>query len=122
MVGVLLAVLSILLHRLLNMEQQMELLSSIMVLIGSVYFGFAFKARKKVTRFIEISTAVIFVSMGMLGLWISPWILFVALLLHGIWDLLHHNSGILAKVPQWYLPLCATYDWLMAAYLFYLIY
>lgn len=119
LIGILLAGLSIFLHTLLEDDQQMEWMSALMVLIGSVYFGFAFKESRKTTRIIEISIATLFVSMGILGLWISPWILFTALLLHGIWDLLHHRTNILAEIPRWYIPFCATYDWVMATYLYY---
>ena len=60
--------------------------------------------------------------MAAAGLWISPWILIVGLFLHGFWDIAHHNQTFkLVKIPKWYIPFCATYDWTIAAYLIYLL-
>jgi hypothetical protein len=61
--------------------------------------------------------------MGIFGLWFSPWILIFGLFFHGLWDIAHHNSSFkLVVVPQWYIPFCATYDWVIALYLVYINY
>ena len=120
-IGLFFAITTILIHSLLTWHQQLELMSSLMVLIGSVYFGFALKTHNKTASWIETMVAISFVIMGISGLWVSPWILAAALLLHGFWDLIHHNpSKLLASIPKWYVPFCATYDWIMGGYLIYI--
>ncbi len=120
-IGLALGVSTILLHTLLSEEQGLELTSLLMVLIASVYYGFALMSHHTKAKIIEIIVASAFVSMGIFGLWISPWILVIGLFLHGLWDIIHHHSPqSLAEVPAWYIPFCATYDWIIAGYLAYL--
>lgn len=116
--GLGLGLLTIILHLELNELKGLELTSFLLVLIGSVYYGFALLSKHKKAMIIEIIVATIFVLMGIFGLWFSPWILIFGLFLHGLWDIAHHNSSFkLVDVPQWYIPFCATYDWVIALYL-----
>lgn len=118
LIGLTLAASTIAIHQMLDPHQGLELTSLLLVLIGSVYFGFALMSKETKTILLEVSVASVFVSMAVLGLWLSPWIIIAGLFLHGIWDVIHHRSNsILARVPKWYIPFCATYDWAMALYL-----
>lgn len=117
-IGLGLGLLTIIIHEELNELKRLELTSFLLVLIGSVYYGFALLSKHKKTMVIEIIVATMFVVMGVFGLWFSPWILVIGLFLHGIWDISHHNSSFkLVKIPQWYIPFCATYDWVIGVYL-----
>jgi len=118
LIGLGLSAITIILHLMLSKTKGLELTSFLLVLIGSVYYGFALLSNHKKAIIIEVLVASIFVLMGIFGLWFSPWILIAGLLLHGVWDLAHHNSsGNLVDIPQWYVPFCATYDWTIALYL-----
>jgi len=118
LIGLVLAILTVTLHLSLSEENGLELTSFLLVLIGSVYVGFGLLSDNKSIVAIELFIASIFILMGILGLWISPWILVSGLFMHGLWDIAHHNSiNRLAEIPQWYVPFCATYDWAMAIYL-----
>ena len=33
--------------------------------------------------------------------------------LHGTWDLLHHERGIQTQIVGWYPPVCVVYDWIV---------
>lgn len=119
--GLILGLVTMFIHSLLGKDQGHELTSVLLVLIGSIYYGFALLQPNIKTKIIEILVASIFVIMGVFGLWVSSWIIIVGLILHGIWDIAHHNSKLgLAKIPKWYIPFCAGYDWIIAAYLIYL--
>lgn len=112
------AIVTIISHQSLGEAKGLELTSFLLVMIGSAYFGFALSSHSKRARIIEIIVASAFVLMAIYGLWVSPWILIVGLFLHGVWDLAHHNNVFnLAEIPKWYVPFCASYDWVMAIYL-----
>ena len=118
LIGLGLGVITIMLHLMLSETRGLELTSFLLVLIGSVYYGFALLSKHKRAIIIEIVVASVFVMMGIFGLWFSHWILIIGLFLHGLWDILHHNSSIkLVRIPQWYIPFCATYDFTIALYL-----
>lgn len=120
-VGLGLGIATIILHSTLTETRGLELTSSLLVLIGSVYYGFALLSKHKKAMVIEIIVASVFVIIGMLGLWISPWFVITGLFLHGLWDIAHHNpSNELVQIPQWYVPFCATYDWTIAIYMIFI--
>ncbi|NBC24470.1 MAG: hypothetical protein GVX78_02520 [Bacteroidetes bacterium] len=118
LIGLGLAFITIIIHLMLSERRGLELSSFLLVLIASIYYGFAFLSRHKKAMVIEIVVASVFVIMGISGLWFTPWILILGLVLHGLWDIAHHNNSIkLAEIPKWYVPFCATYDWVIAIYL-----
>jgi hypothetical protein len=101
---------------LISTDQVLELFALAMMLIGAVYIGFGLQATQRRTQVIELIIAAVFIAAVPLGLWWNPWLLVGALALHGVWDLLHHNTQRLAAIPQWYIPLCVLYDGLAAGY------
>jgi hypothetical protein len=118
LIGLGLGIITIALHMLLTKSKGLQLTSFLMILIASVYYGFALLSKNKTAILTEIIVASIFVMMGIFGLWISPWIIIIGLFLHGFWDIAHHNSSIgLVEIPKWYIPFCATYDWTIAIYI-----
>jgi uncharacterized protein DUF6010 len=120
-IGLVLGAITIFIHLLLSKQQGLEFSSMLLVLIGSIYYGFALLSHNRNAAIVEITVASAFVTMGILGLWVSPWVLIIGLFLHGIWDIAHHNkSSNLVEIPKWYIPFCATYDWIIAIYLVFL--
>jgi hypothetical protein len=70
----------------------------------------------------EVTVATGFFTAALAALWITPWIVPVAYVAHGIWDYAHHQGSKLASVPVklvaiplWYPSFCAVYDWVAAA-------
>ena len=118
LIGIILGLATVLLHTLLDENQGHDFSSILLVLIGSIYYGFALLQSSIKATIIELVVASLFVILGFFGLWFSSWIIIAGLVLHGFWDLAHHNSKLgLALIPSWYIPFCATYDWLIAFYL-----
>lgn len=105
-----------------QIHQVIELFAIVLVIIGSVYLGFAFKDEDPQHQIIEISAASGFILMAAFGLWWNPWLIVIGLIAHGLWDLVHHNTHRLTKIPSWYIPLCLIYDILAGGYFaFYLM-
>jgi hypothetical protein len=90
-----------------------------LTMIGSIYMGFAFADGRLLVVILELSVATVFIVLALLGLWIGPMFIAVGLVLHGLWDLAHHPRGITTRLPNWYPPFCAAFDFVFAAVFLY---
>lgn len=83
-------------------------------IIGAIYVGFALAdGRGKIVR-LEIGVATLFALAGFGAIMWWPWIAVIALAAHGLWDYAH-DHGIETKMPRWYIPFCAVFDWVFAS-------
>ena len=85
-----------------------------LAVIGAIYLGFAFSDGRLSIVILELSVGTAFVVLALLGLWLAPVFVAVGLILHGFWDLAHRPRGITTKLPAWYPPFCAAYDFVFA--------
>jgi hypothetical protein len=85
-----------------------------LAVIGAIYVGFAFSDGRLPIVILELSVGTGFLVLAFLGLWMAPIFLAVGLILHGAWDLAHRPRGITTKLPAWYPPFCAAYDFVFA--------
>ena len=92
-----------------------------LTMIGAIYMGFAFADGRPAIMILELSVATVFITLALLGLWIAPMFIAAGLVLHGIWDLLHGPRGIKTKLPPWYPPFCAAFDFVFAGVFLYLV-
>lgn len=89
-------------------------------LAAGVYPGFAMASSEAGRPLIQWVAAVVFVSLGMVGLWVSPLILAAAWVLHAFWDFLHHTTALGDGVPKGYPAFCLSYDLLLAGFVAYM--
>jgi hypothetical protein len=85
-----------------------------LAVIGAVYFGFAVADGRPSIVILETAVATGFLVIAFLGLWWAPAFVAAGLVLHGFWDLGHRPSGIKTKLPGWYPPFCAAFDFVFA--------
>jgi hypothetical protein len=85
-----------------------------LAVIGAIYVGFAFSDGRVPIVILELSVGTAFVVLALLGLWLAPAFVAAGLVLHGFWDLAHRPRGITTKIPGWYPPFCAAYDFVFA--------
>lgn len=85
-----------------------------LAVIGAIYMGFAFADGRLSIMIIELTAATAFVVLALFGLWIAPLFIAVGLVLHGLWDIAHRPRGITTRLPTWYPPFCAAYDFVFA--------
>ena len=109
-----LALVSLPAHFLLAPTASHQLAASVLALVAGIYVGFAIQDGRAKTLAVEGTFALGFVAVALAGLWVSPWAIPVAYLLHGLWDVAHHR-GIDTVMPAWYVPFCAVFDWVFAA-------
>ena len=107
-------------HLLTNTETSMTIAAMTLALIGGAYIGFAVADGRPKVFWSELAVATLFGAAAVLGIlwhWVA---LPIGLALHAGWDLLHHNSNRLARIPKWYVPFCVVYDLLAAGFLTFL--
>jgi Family of unknown function (DUF6010) len=91
-----------------------------LAVIGAIYLGFALSDGRISIVILELAVGTLFVVLALLGLWLAPMFIAIGLVLHGIWDLSHRPGGVKTKIPAWYPPFCAAYDFVFAGVFFYL--
>ena len=86
-----------------------------LAMISAIYLGFAFSDGRVPIVILELTAGTAFIILALLGLWVAPAFIAFGLVLHGIWDLAHRPRAITTKLPRWYPPFCAAYDFVFAA-------
>tara|TARA_R110002124_G_scaffold133955_7_gene296581 strand:- start:3197 stop:3610 length:414 start_codon:yes stop_codon:yes gene_type:complete len=115
LIGAVLSLASLPLHLLISHTQSVQLSSIIIAVIGAIYVGFALQLGSIRQIIVEIGVAILFLGAALVGIWVNPWVIPVAYVAHGLWDFAHHDHSQLTKIPNWYPPFCAVYDWVFAA-------
>jgi len=101
-------------------ELSLAFFAVVLGLAAGVYPGFAMANPEAGRPLLQWVAAVVFVSLGMVGLWVSPLILAAAWVLHAIWDFLHHITALGDGVPEGYPAFCISYDLLLAGFVAYM--
>lgn len=114
MIGAVFSIASLPPHFILSRTQSIELASTIIAVIGAIYVGFALQKGDLKQIAAETGVAVGFLLSALAGMWLNPWAVPVAYVLHGAWDFAHHRNSPLVQIPVWYPPFCAAYDWVFA--------
>lgn len=111
------AVATIIIAILIPKSMALELLFAILVAIAFVYFGFVLMDGRAREMLFEFENIALTLTLAFLGLWVAPVWLAAGYLAHGLWDVVHHPRGIQTKMPQWYVPFCLVYDWIVAGFI-----
>jgi hypothetical protein len=110
-----LAVLSLPLHFMIPAETSVLLASLTLALIAGVYLGFAFSDGRLPVMLTELFVALAFTAAALGGAMSWPVWIAVALGAHALWDWAHHRERVPTRMPRWYVPFCAVFDWIYAA-------
>lgn len=87
-----------------------------LILIASVYIGFAVADGRPRVIIVECAVALIFVVVGCMAITGTPWLLVAGLAAHGLKDLWQHRVRFVANT-RWWPPYCAAVDFVAAAIL-----
>jgi hypothetical protein len=110
-----LAVLSLRLHLVLSGPTSVLLAALTLALIAGVYLGFAFVDGRLWVITTELVVALAFTGAALAAAMSWPAWIAVVLAAHGLWDWAHHRERVPTRMPRWYVPFCAIYDWVYAA-------
>jgi hypothetical protein len=123
-IGATLALASAPLQLYLSKTRSEEFAAVFLAAAAALYIGFGLQKGNQSQMGVEILAGAGFFAAALAGLWVSAWIVPVALVAHGIWDYAHRQDSKLTfkswrfvAVPAYWPALCAAADWLIAAYL-----
>ena len=85
-----------------------------LVLIASVYIGFAVADGRPKVIVAESAVASVFVVVAAVAVTGSVWLIVVGLVGHGLKDLWQHRRQFVANT-RWWPPFCVVVDWVAAA-------
>jgi hypothetical protein len=85
-----------------------------LVVIASVYIGFAVADGRRNVLAVETGLAGIFVIIAAAAVTNTPWLLVIGLAGHGFKDLWQHRRQFVANT-RWWPPFCLVVDWAVAA-------
>jgi hypothetical protein len=83
--------------------------------LAGVYLGFAFADGRLSVITTELFVALGFTGAALAGVSLWPAWTPIAIAAHGFWDWAHHHERVPTRMPRWYVPFCAIYDWIYAA-------
>lgn len=84
-----------------------------LVLIASVYIGFAVADGRRHVLVVEVLVTTAFVVLAAIAVVASLWLAVVGLVAHGIKDLVQHRSQFVANT-RWWPPFCLVVDFVAA--------
>ncbi|MEO8287091.1 MAG: hypothetical protein ABI670_11725 [Chloroflexota bacterium] len=84
------------------------------ILIASVYIGFAVADGRPRVIIVECTVAAIFVVVAAAGITGPAWLIVIGLVGHGLKDLWQHHTQYVAGT-RWWPPFCCAVDMLVAA-------
>lgn len=92
------------------------------VMMPAVYIGFALRSNSSKGLFQEVVASLIFTGLVCHLLLDNPAMIAIGIALHGVYDCLHVYKIVphVGHVPSAYPPLCAAYDFVFSAFLFYI--
>ena len=115
-IGAALAIPALAFAFLLPREAAIEFAAITLAVTAGAYAGFALQDPRRPVLWVEMTGAVAFAAAALLGLWLTPYAIPAAYVLHAVWDLLHHRGRIVSTgVPSWYIPFCIVFDLTAAA-------
>ena len=112
-------------RRFLGLRSEKVFFSLTLIPIALIYIGFSYYYGDLSALHAEIVGVVIFTVLALLAQFMASWILVVAYIAHGAWDVLHEVyagsvGGVIpwSEVPAGYAAFCLAYDLIIAVYVY----
>ncbi len=120
--GVFVAVILVFLTVILNKYVTTKLFAAgILIAIAFIYVGFALKDNPISLIILEISMAMMFFLLAIIGYTKRSSLLGYGIILHGVWDILHHNGWFVSTdIPVYWPVFCTIIDLIYGVYLLYI--
>ena len=110
LIGVVLAVGVLGLAAIVGFYRERSFYSTALIVIASFYVLFAVMGASRRTLIIEIVIACVFTLFAVIGYRGSFWLVAVATIGHGLFDLVHHLFINNAGMPHWWPGFCGAFD------------
>jgi len=120
--GIVVAVAIIIISRLVARFFSTKLFAAtVLVAIAFIYVGFSLKGNPVNAIILESVMALVFYFLALIGYTRNPSLIAYGIILHGVWDILHHQSWLVKTDVAAYWPLfCLIVDIIDGAYFLYI--
>ena len=91
--------------------------STILCSIAFIYVGYALKENPVSTIILEVTVALIFYFIAVTGYVKNLNLIAYGIILHGVWDIMHHNGVLIAtNIPVYWPTFCSIIDLIWGIY------
>jgi hypothetical protein len=120
--GIVVAIVVIILTRLLSGYFTAKLMATtILVAIAFIYVGFSLKGNTVSDIILECTMALFFYFLALIGYTRKPLLIAIGIILHGVWDILHHRGMLLhTDIPGYWPSFCLIVDVIDGLYFFFI--
>jgi len=118
--GIIVAVLIIVLSEILSKYFPKKLIAvTILVAIAFIYVGFSLKTNMVGFIILEVSVALFFYFLALTGYTRNESLIAYGIMLHGLWDIIHHQSLMVqTDIPGYWPSFCLVID-IISGFYFY---
>ncbi|MCW3106041.1 MAG: hypothetical protein JWQ09_547 [Segetibacter sp.] len=93
--------------------------ATILCSIAFIYVGFSLKGNPASSIVLEALVAVVFYLIAVIGYSKNNSLIAYGIVLHGIWDILHHKASFVkTDIPDYWPMYCLLVDFLLGVYFF----
>lgn len=117
-IGIVLSLFIIFSAKFTRFDRDVSFYPSILIFIASFYILFAVMAGHSIVR--ESFIAFIFILLALYGAYKSLFVIGLAIMLHGAYDILHIFQFKESVAPTWWAPFCAAVDFVIGIWVTYL--
>ena len=119
--GIVVAILVIIVAQLLSKYFTMKLMAStILVAIAFIYVGFSLKTNPVEAIILEVTFALLLYFLAIIGYVRNNLLIAYGIILHGLWDIFHHQSFLVkTDVPHYWPSFCFIIDIIEGLYFVY---
>jgi hypothetical protein len=116
--GILTAIVVIILTVLLSKQFSTKLFAATtLCAIAFIYVGFSLQGNSVNSIIIEVGVALVFYFIAMIGYTTNNLIIAYGIIVHGIWDMLHHHALIIqTRIPLYWPTYCLAADLILGIY------
>ncbi len=93
-----------------GLDRERAFYPTVLIVVASYYVLFASMAASGRTLVIEIAFAIGFLLLATIGYKRSPWLVAIALVGHGVFDIVHQFVIENPGVPHWWPGFCSAFD------------
>ena len=101
----------------IGLDQERAFYPTVLIVVASYYVLFAVMAASGRTLVIEIAVASGFLLLATIGYKRNLWLIAIALVGHGVFDIVHHLLIKNPGVPHWWPGFCLAFDVSLGAFL-----
>ena len=112
MSGIFVAILIIIINQIVSKYFTTKLFAAAnLIAIAFIYVGYSLKGNPAESIVSEVSVALVFFFMALIGFIRNNYLIAIGIILHGVWDIFHHNAYLISTdIPDYWPSFCLIID------------